>query len=373
MINLGTKKLTAQRVILRPFVLDDAEDMFMNWANDTDVTKYLSWEAHESVDVTRKYILSLRERYKDNEFYNWGIELKEIRQVIGSISARCNSKTQSVHISYCIGKLWWNKKITREAVQAVTQFFMEEVNVNRIESCFEAGNITAGKVLLRCGFQGEGTLRQAYYGVQGITNLTWYAMLRDDYLRKKKMNKLTIENLYITNYRETGGLPLRNILRLSEDEIYKMAEQLSDNTTSRNNRYGCYFERYYQKRKNTEEWLYRQFIKNGGKPQTKHPIYFVLCESSSFQKFYGNEEKIQIPIRDIASEYLSFTPRDSMHLRDMGLSEGTVWNKNVFLNMMQESGRAVSDFIIDLPGVYGSPGGYIEVQLWNDEYIEDLL
>lgn len=95
--------------------------------------------------------------------------------------------------------------------------------------------------------------------------------------------------------------------------------------------------------------------------------------SSSFQKFYGNEERIEIPIKDIASEHLSFTPRDSMHLKDMGLLEGTVWNKDVFLNMMEESGKAISDFIVDLPGMYGCPGGFIEAQLWNDEYIENLL
>lgn len=185
--------------------------------------------------------------------------------------------------------------------------------------------------------------------------------------------QLTIDTLYITNYRETGGLPLRNIMRLPKEEAYEVAKKLSENTTARNNRYGEYFERYYQKRKCTEEWLYNQFIKNGGKPETKHPIYFILCESKGIQKFYGNEERIQIPLKDIASVHISFTPRDSMHIKDMGITEGTVWNKNDFLNMMLESGKSVSDFIISLPGMYGKPGSYIEAQLWSDEYIKHLL
>lgn len=373
MINLGTKILQTQHIVLRPFNLNDAKDMFANWASDREVTRFLSWDAHKDIDITKKYISSLCKRYDDNNFYNWAIELKEIGQAIGSISAECNIKTESAHISFCIGRPWWNKKIAREAVSEITRFFMEEVKLNRIESCHESGNNTAGKVLLRCGYHPEGTLRQAYYGVNGTTNLILYAILSEDYFHKKSMSKLTADNLYITNYRETGGLPLRNIMRLSKDELYMMTKKLSNNTTSSNDRYGIYFKRYYQKRKSTEEWLYKEFIKNGGKPKTKYPVYFVLCESPNFQKFFGNSEKIQIPIKNIASEHISFTPRDSMHLKDMGLTKGTVWNKNDFLSMMNESGKSIGDFIVDLPGMYGSSGGYIEVQLWNDEYIKNLL
>jgi hypothetical protein len=48
-------------------------------------------------------------------------------------------------------------------------------------------------------------------------------------------------------------------------------------------------------------------------------------------------------------------------------------NKNSFLNMICEAGKSVSDFILDLPAMYRKPGGYIEVQLWSDEYMKHLL
>jgi RimJ/RimL family protein N-acetyltransferase len=375
MNNLGTKRLITERLILRKFTDNDANDMFRNWASDSVVTKFLTWQEHDNINVTHDYIVSLSEQYQNPEAYIWGIELKEIGQVIGSISATCNQKAESVHISYCIGRPWWNQKITREALNTLITFFMEEVGVNRIEACNDSRNVAAGKVLLRSGFQVEGMLRQSYCSKQGIGNVSWYAIIREDYLRKKSIDakQLTIDTLYITNYRETGGLPLRNIMRLPKEEAYQVAKKLSENSTARNNRYGEYFERYYQNRQRTEEWLYHQFIKNGGKPETEHPIYFVLCECKSFQKFFGNGEQLQIPLKDIASHHISFTPRDSMHIKAMGITEGTVWNKNAFLNMMLESGRSISDFIIGLPASYGNPGGYIEVQLWSDEYIKHLL
>ena len=50
--------LETERLILRPFREDDAEDMFYGWASDDEVTKYLTWNTHKSIDET-KYILNL--------------------------------------------------------------------------------------------------------------------------------------------------------------------------------------------------------------------------------------------------------------------------------------------------------------------------
>lgn len=375
MNHLGTKKLITTRLILRQFTDNDANNMFRNWASDSLVTKFLTWQEHDNINITRSYIASLIKQYENPATYNWAIELKEIGQVIGSISAIFDKETESVHINYCIGSPWWNQKITREALKKLITFFMEEVGVNRIEACHDSRNKPAGKVLRYSGFEAEGTLRQSYYSKQGLSSISWYSIIKENYLRKKFLDEkqLTIDNLYLTNYRETGGLPLRSIMRLPKEEAYKVAKKLSEASTAGNDRYGEYFERYYEKRKHTEEWLYSEFIKNGGKPETKHPIYFVLCECKSFQNFFGNKDQIQIPLKNIASEHISFTPRDSMHLKDMGLTKGTIWNKNDFLSMMTESNKSISDFIINLPALYGQLGGYIEVQLWNDKYIEREL
>ena len=37
----GTQKLETERLLLRRFVVEDAEAMFGNWASDPEVTKYL--------------------------------------------------------------------------------------------------------------------------------------------------------------------------------------------------------------------------------------------------------------------------------------------------------------------------------------------
>ena len=45
----GTKELTTKRLKLRRFTVDDAQDMFNNWASDAEVTKFVSWPPHSQM------------------------------------------------------------------------------------------------------------------------------------------------------------------------------------------------------------------------------------------------------------------------------------------------------------------------------------
>ena len=83
---MGTKTLETDRLILRKFTPEDAEDMYENWASDPEVTKYLTWPVHTSVDVTKKLLEIWVQRYRDDNSYNWAIEYKETGRVIGNIS-----------------------------------------------------------------------------------------------------------------------------------------------------------------------------------------------------------------------------------------------------------------------------------------------
>ena len=74
----GTEMLETERLILRRFTIDDADDMFNNWANDPEVTKYLTWLPHGKVDITRNLLESWIKEYGDLENYNWTIVLKNI-------------------------------------------------------------------------------------------------------------------------------------------------------------------------------------------------------------------------------------------------------------------------------------------------------
>ena len=82
----GTKTLETDRLILRILRIEDAQPMFDNWASDPEVTKFLTWPAHENLQVTQAVLGSWLDEYGRNDFYQWAIELKQIGKPVGTIS-----------------------------------------------------------------------------------------------------------------------------------------------------------------------------------------------------------------------------------------------------------------------------------------------
>lgn len=178
----GTETLETERLILRRFSIEDANSMFNNWANDAEVTKYLTWPTHADVSVSKAIISSWMELYQKPNHYSWTIVLKEITEPIGSIAVvELRDDISMVDIGYCIGRKWWHKGYTSEALKELIRFFFEEVGVNRIESKHDLRNLNSGRVMQKCGLKYEGTMRDAGCNNQGICDLSRYAILLKDY------------------------------------------------------------------------------------------------------------------------------------------------------------------------------------------------
>lgn len=181
MKHLGTKILETPRLILRPFTMEDAQAMYSNWASDPEVTRYLTWPAHGSVEISRMVLADWVSHYGEDTFYQWAIVPKDPDQPIGSISVvSYNDEAQLVHIGYCIGKKWWHKGIMSESLQAVIGFFFDQVGVNRIETRHDPNNPHSGGVMRKCGMTYEGTLRSSDVNNQGICDACWYSILASE-------------------------------------------------------------------------------------------------------------------------------------------------------------------------------------------------
>lgn len=186
MTHKGTVTIETPRLILRRFTAGDAEAMYNNWANDPQVTKYLTWQPHADASVTRQLLELWSANYEDPAYYQWAIVLKELGQPIGSISVvSMRDIINQVEIGYCIGKKWWHQGITSEAFAAVIPFLFEEVGANRIAAKHDPNNPHSGAVMRRCGLTHEGTVRQTGLNNTGLCDLCIWGILRSDYDKMK--------------------------------------------------------------------------------------------------------------------------------------------------------------------------------------------
>ena len=180
----GTKTIETDRLILRQFTMEDADAMFRNWAGDDEVTKYLSWPTHKTVDDTRPVISRWISGGMDQ--YNWAITLKSCgSEAIGSLCiTRISEKTRMAHFGFALGRHWWNQGIMTEALSAVIDFLFHEVGFNRIESRHDVENVGSGAVMRKCGMTYEGRSRQSHLNNLGLRDMDDYAILASDYKRR---------------------------------------------------------------------------------------------------------------------------------------------------------------------------------------------
>ena len=186
MIHKGTQQIETPNLILRRVSIDDVDAMFRNWAADREVTKFLSWPPHESVEKTRMLLDIWSKDYEHENFYQWFIVLKEIGEPIGNISVvGLEDDIASAEIGYCIGRFWWGRGIVAEALTAVIKYLFDEVGMNRICACHDPKNPNSGAVMRKCGMTYEGTLRAAYRNNTGICDKTYYSILYSEWKESK--------------------------------------------------------------------------------------------------------------------------------------------------------------------------------------------
>lgn len=189
----GSKVLQTERLVLRPFAVADAEAMFGNWAGDGEVTKYLTWTPHESVETTRELLTVWEEESRKPETYHWAIVSRG--ELIGDIVlANVNENNGSGEVGYCLAKKAWGNGFMTEAFREVIRYSFEEVGFHRIEGKHAKENIRSGRVMEKCGLAYEGLLRQyqRLLSTGEWADIVVRGILVEDYFTQKETKRFTI-------------------------------------------------------------------------------------------------------------------------------------------------------------------------------------
>ena len=150
------RTLETDRLILRPFESSDALSIYNNWASDPEVTKYLTWNTHESIETTKKVLDIWVNQYEKPERINFAITLKDTNELIGGIDVVGYIDNIPV-IGYVLSRKYWNNGYMSEAFQTVLEFLFslgyEKVRIDAL-----VNNIASNKVIIKCG----GTFVETY-------------------------------------------------------------------------------------------------------------------------------------------------------------------------------------------------------------------
>lgn len=181
MKHIGTRRLETERLILRPFTVDDAESVYNNWASDDEVTKYLTWPTHKSLEVSQWYVDTCIKNYKQMSYYQWGIELKETHELIGNISVvSVIENVECMELGWVLGRKYWGNGYMPEAASKVLDELFDEVGVNCVYAGHDVNNPKSGRVMQKIGMKYEGVLRQFGKNNQGIVDCARYSIIKSE-------------------------------------------------------------------------------------------------------------------------------------------------------------------------------------------------
>lgn len=187
MEHVGTRTIETDRLVLRKIDISDAEDMFSNWASDEEVTRYVPWKPHKTIEDTKEIINFWLIDIDDADVYRWCIVYKDSMQPIGTIDVvNLDEDLETAEIGYCLSRKHWGQGIMTEALIAVIDYLFSNVNFNRITAKHNVKNLASGKVMEKSGMTFEGVLRQAGKDNKGdYCDLSYYSILREEWQRKK--------------------------------------------------------------------------------------------------------------------------------------------------------------------------------------------
>jgi len=152
---MNTPTLQTERLLLRPFTYEDAEDVFTCWESDPDVAKYMFWTSHNDIDKTKEWISFEIGQIEKDDWYRFALVLKETNVLIGTGLIYFEEEVDSWEIGYNLGKKYWGKGYTTEAMKQIISFAQEELGITEIVGRYAKENPESGKVMEKLGFQFE--------------------------------------------------------------------------------------------------------------------------------------------------------------------------------------------------------------------------
>lgn len=150
--------LTTDRLILRRPTAEDAAGVFERFAADPEVTRYVSWPRHLSIDSARWFVSTFSDaEWEQHPGGPYLIFSKATRQLLGSTGFGFETPYRA-STGYVLARDAWGQGFAVEVMHAIaTQ--ASSLGVKRLYALCHADHRRSARVLEKSGFALEGTLR----------------------------------------------------------------------------------------------------------------------------------------------------------------------------------------------------------------------
>jgi len=166
------------RLTIRQLTDADTPALFAIFSHP-EVMRYWSSPPWTSLSQAEERLTRVQEGYRSRSGYQWGIERKEDRALLGTCSIfDIHEASRRAEIGYALGRPHWGQGYMQEALTGLVDYAFTTLNLNRLEADIDPRNAASAKTLERLGFQKEGFLPERWIVGDEVSDTWLYGLLR---------------------------------------------------------------------------------------------------------------------------------------------------------------------------------------------------
>lgn len=155
-LHAPTRLLTGRLALRRPEP-GDADAIFSRYASDPEVTRYLSFPTHRSVDDARAFVAFSDAEWARSPAGPFLIELRGDGRLLGGTGLFFETPQRAM-TGYVLAKDAWGQGYATEGLVAMVEL-AAGLGVRRLYAHCHTDHRPSAHVLEKCGFEREGVLR----------------------------------------------------------------------------------------------------------------------------------------------------------------------------------------------------------------------
>lgn len=151
------EQFDTERLVIRRALPLDAAQVFERWAQDSEVTRYLSWVPHRRPEDTATFLGYCWEQWERGLEFVWLLLEPHSGEFVGSLAARAGD--HGINIGYLLARDAWGRGLMTGALREVSEWWLAQESVFRVWATCHPDNRASARVLEKAGFEYEGRLR----------------------------------------------------------------------------------------------------------------------------------------------------------------------------------------------------------------------
>lgn len=149
---MKTPTVTTERLVLRPFVEDDAAELH-RILNREGVLKYFPGPGSPSLEKAQKFVARQIKHWAEIGYAWWAVESKETGRLLGWNGLQNLPETSETEIGFLLDKDHWGLGLTTEAGLAGVEFGFETVGLKEVIALAHPENFASQKVIEKLGLR----------------------------------------------------------------------------------------------------------------------------------------------------------------------------------------------------------------------------